>query len=258
MTCPGFAASLRPRSNDADAPPAGNVSPGSSRTRRSPPGGTGVVPRHWLGWLQAPGSLTLRLRALSADLEVRLLREGHARGLPIERGLQRRGAAARLHVREVALCLDGVPCVLARSVTEAAHLRGPWRALRGLSTRPLAELLFGDRSVQRGPLRPLRIGRCGRVAAQLDRLARRAGRPQPVARAADGAVLWARSSVFVRRGSRLQVTEFFLPALLEMQARRGATSPPGKYRQAQHRGCRVSPLGRAMASTGMRSTKVGW
>lgn len=196
-------------------------------TPRSPPGGAGVVPRHWLGWLQAPGSLTLRLRAMSADLEVRLLREGHARRLPTERGMQRRGAVNRLRsrvrVREVALCLDGVPCVLARSVTEAAALRGPWRALRGLSTRPLAELLFGDRTVRRGPLRPLRVGRCGPVAAQLHRLARRAGQPvQPVTRAANGSARWARSSVFVRRGSALQVTEFFLPALLELQARQSA------------------------------------
>ena len=175
--------------------------------------GAGVPPPHWRDWLAAPGSLTARVRRHGARFEVRVLDQGDAAWLPDERDALRperpRGAA---HAREVALCLDGVPVVLARSVIDPAVLRGPWQALFGLGTRPLAELLFEDRRMRRSPLSIERIGRAGPLRRRIERLARRAGLGPVTGLGAEP--LWARSSVFERHGARLRVMEVFLPALL--------------------------------------------
>lgn len=173
--------------------------------------GAGVPPAHWRDWLAAPGSLTARVRRHGERFEVRLLAQGAAPWLPDERrALRPARPQGATHAREVALCLDGVPVVLARSVLDPAVLRGPWQALLGLGTRPLAELLFHDRRMRRSPLAIERIGRSGPLRRRLERLARCAGLPPDGLGAAP---LWARSSVFERHGARLRVMEVFLPAL---------------------------------------------
>ena len=170
----------------------------------------GVAPRSLRPWLRAEGSLTARLLRQGGRFEVQRLAQGSAAWLPGEPaalGLRRR---LRGHAREVALRLDGEPVVLARSVTAARHLRGAWRALGGLGTLPLAALLFADRRVSRGPLQPLRLRRCGPWAKRIAKLWRSAtGSELPKG------CLWARASVFERRGASLQVLELFAPALIE-------------------------------------------
>lgn len=152
-------------------------------------------------WLQAPGSLTAHLRRACRRFEVRLLRQGPcAAGRDEARPLGLR-PRVRVQAREVVLCCDGIPVVWARSVIDARALRGPWKALAGLGTRPLAELLFQGRHARRTPLRHARLPPLGRwriPAGQLD--ARRAA-------------LRARRSTFTRRGARLVLTEVFTPGL---------------------------------------------
>jgi chorismate--pyruvate lyase len=108
-------------------------------------------------------------------------------------------------VREVVLHSPGKPVVLAHSITSRRDLDGAWRALRGLGTRPLAMMLFTDPRVRR---HPFEFARMDRRHPLWKRAARLFGGELPT--------LWARRSLFTRRGRPLLVTEVFLPVLLDM------------------------------------------
>lgn len=143
-----------------------------------------------LGWrLRSPSLLAARIESLTAALRalghlaVQVQRQGRGRIRADEAralGLSARSA----WVREIVLQVDGIDLVAARSVLAPAALRGAWRAVAGLSQRPLGELLFTDGRVRRSPL-VFQVVR-GRVRA--------------------------RRSVFFRAGQGLLVTEQFLPA----------------------------------------------
>jgi chorismate--pyruvate lyase len=165
----------------------------------------GIATRHSLrDWLKAPGSLSRRLAALGGRFEVQVLRQDLAPLRPQER--RALGACGLSLVREVLLRVDGEPLVWARSVVDLRSTRGPWAALRGLGSRPLAHLLYEDPRIQRSALRPSRISRCGPTRRQAVRQWRAAtGTPLP-----DG-MQWSRHSVFTRGGARLQVMELFAP-----------------------------------------------
>jgi chorismate--pyruvate lyase len=113
-------------------------------------------------------------------------------------------AGGRALVREVVLRVDGVPLVWARSVVAARATRGPWRALVGLGTRPLAELLFADPAVSRSPLRAEHWAH----GSRWHRHAQAAWRTA-CAQAWPTAGVQARSSVFWRQGVPLRVFEAF-------------------------------------------------
>lgn len=163
-------------------------------------------------WLTAPGSLTARLR-LHGQVSVRVMRQGHQSLWPQEQGAVR---ARTGHVREVVLTIDGRPAVWARSVTSAKGLKGPWRALKGLGTRPLAELLFEHRGVRRDPLWSDRFPDHSRQASHVRRqwrdFATRAHEPERTP-------AWARRSVFWHKGQALQVMECFSPWVLRLSPR---------------------------------------
>jgi len=183
-----------------------------------------LAPQSLRRWLADDGSLTRRLKA--ACRQFRVIRLAQGRGgvcidevdciQPVTHQAGRgqgsgRGGPRRLGflVREVLLECDGLPTVFAHSVIDAAALRGRWRWLAGLGTRPLGEALFRDPQVRRGALafRQLRApdARYRAAAAQL------AARGQ-----AAPAALWARRSVFRAGGRQLLVTEVFLPAMASL------------------------------------------
>lgn len=110
--------------------------------------------------------------------------------------------SARCHVREVQLWGDGQPLVYARTVLPAVQSRLTWRALRGLGSRPLADLLFGLRAAHctrlgSGRMAPLRARRLRERLGWMD------------------SPLWYRRSVFTRRGMPLLITEWFAPAVCQ-------------------------------------------
>ena len=119
------------------------------------------------------------------------------------------------HVREVVLSIDGRPAVWARSVTSQSGLKGPWRALKGLGTRPLAELLFEHPQVKRDPLwgarLPLSSLEQSHLARQWHALEHGAAELGP-------APAWVRRSVFWHKGHALQVMECFAPWVLALSA----------------------------------------
>lgn len=107
------------------------------------------------------------------------------------------------HVREVILRVDGRAAVWARSATPLGAVKGPWRAIKGLGTRPLAELLFEHNRVRRDPLQ---VQIFMRQAPEHGHLARQWAQ---ATMARDTAPTWARRSVFWHQGHPLQVMESF-------------------------------------------------
>ncbi len=156
-------------------------------------------------WVGASGSLSARLAATGQTFSVQVLSQGRqklrwdeSRAL----GLERAGAG---YVREVLLRVDGDAVVLARSVTPHTASLGAWRSVRGLGTRPLADVLFGRSGIARAPLefaqiRPSAPAR--RHLAKAWRLATGDDLVQP-------RTFPARRSVFQRRGAPLLVMETF-------------------------------------------------
>lgn len=171
-------------------------------------------------WQRAPGSLTQRLFAWGGEVRVQRLRQQVAPLLPGEADDLGLAPGTRCLVREVVLHVGDAPVVWARSVAPHAALSGPWKALVGLGTRPLAALLFDDPAVSRTPLRPEWYGRGStwhHRAGQAWRMVAGAAWPAPV--------VAARSSVFWRRGMPLRVFEAFSPAMLASPTATPPTSP---------------------------------
>jgi chorismate lyase len=157
-------------------------------------------------WLQACGSLTQHLRRHVGPVTVRRLSQGRGIARPDEASALGLAPTSgrRVHVREVLLRCDEQTLVMARSVCESRHLSGPWRALKGLGSRPLAELLFHDREVRRLPLTSAYVPTHKRLGrAQSEQWTKATGMAWP------HAGLWQRRSIFVRRGAALLVAELF-------------------------------------------------
>lgn len=161
-------------------------------------------------WLRAPGSLSQRL-ARHGRFEVEVLRQSTATLRAPERrqlGHPRRGCTL---VREVLLRVDGQPLVWARSSLHKASLAGPWKALKGLGTKPLATLLYADPRVRRSLLQPRRLAVHGHTRRQMARQWQRATGEAP-----PRAMRWSRHSVFRRQGALLRVMELFHPEVARL------------------------------------------
>jgi chorismate--pyruvate lyase len=156
-------------------------------------------------WLRDRGSLTRRVQQRSQRFGVELI--GLKRQAATRDEYRLIEAAARQYcaVREVALHGDGMAVIFAHSVAARRALKGPWRLLLTLGTRPLGAALFADPRVTRLPLRFRRLRQGHPLYQRACRLLE-----------APPSCLWARRSLFVFRGSRLLVTEVFLPAILAL------------------------------------------
>lgn len=159
-------------------------------------------------WLHAPGSLSRRLAALGERFAVQTLRQGPARLCRQELAQLGPRARGRMWVREVLLRVDGEPMIWARSVAPRVALAGPWRALLGLGTRPLADLLFKDPRVTRSPLRVEHLAHGGPMRSRMVRQWVTANGKKPM-----HGMVWARSSIFHKHGVPLRVMEVFAPPL---------------------------------------------
>jgi chorismate lyase len=166
-------------------------------------------------WLRAGGSLTARLRHLG-NVQVHVQTQGARALWPSE---QEALGCRSGHVREVILSVDGLPVVWARSATSHGGLKGPWKALQGLGSRALAELLFSHTQVRRGPLVVHAWRKHGpahaRAARQWLRFCHQPNNQAPQARRQTP---WhARASVFWHKGQPLRVMEAFNPVLARWQ-----------------------------------------
>ena len=149
-------------------------------------------------WLTHPGSLTARLRLHSTRFELRLLQQGPARALRDEYPLLGLPPGRKVWRRDVLLIADGVPRVLGHSVCRLSALRGPWRLLRHLGTRPVGDAVFTRAQTRRSALRVKRLN------ASHPLLHHAGGDLRKVE------ARWARRSSFVYRDAALWVSEVFL------------------------------------------------
>jgi chorismate--pyruvate lyase len=160
-------------------------------------------------WLMRPGALTAGLRQLG-KMDLRVLRE-YADGAPLDEaramGLP---LNAPVWIREILMSVDGVDSVVARSLTPLGASHGVWQGMRRLRTRPLADMLYHDRSILRSPFA------CRRLASPVPfhKTARLIQAPE------DNGALWARRSVFWRYGQPLLVAECFLPQFWDLMTQR--------------------------------------
>ncbi len=144
-------------------------------------------------WLTLEGSLTRALQLRCRErFHVDILDEGFV--LPTREEARTLGIPTRqtAWIREVQLCGDGQPWVMARTIIPRYTLRGPGRRLRHLGRKPLGAYLFSRPEWQRGPFQ---TGLCyPSESASLPLVARR--------------------SRFYSGGAALLVGEYFLPAVL--------------------------------------------
>lgn len=142
-------------------------------------------------WLLAQGSLTLRLKQCCKHFQVKVLGEMW----------QHDQHHNPVWVREVLLCLDGVPWVFARSIIPALLVNTPNNDFFHLGNRPLGELLFSRDDFTPGPIEIAKIAPCSKLARLAQSL------QQPV-----DEVLWGRQRQFYRLQQQVLVSEIFLPA----------------------------------------------
>jgi chorismate lyase len=156
----------------------------------------------------APGSLSAHLHRACPPLQVQWLRQGLLPVAPAQRRALGLPLHAPLHVREVLLLGGGQPRVFARSLAGQGASRTAWRAVRGLGSRPLAELLFTRAGISRSALVWRWLPPAHPQARDIARAwAQAAGSPWP------GGGLWQRHSIFHSRGQPLWVAEHFPQAL---------------------------------------------
>ncbi|SDL56038.1 chorismate lyase [Franzmannia pantelleriensis] len=150
----------------------------------------------WWQWVASSDSLTARLVAAAEGrpFRVRLLAqrlgrprldEARALGLPLHQAVW---------LRQVALCVDERPWVVARSVAPLAQLRG--QRLERLGERSLGSWLFRQPDLERGPIE---------ISAD----------PAPFASALNPSGPWGRRSVFRHGRFAVLVQEFFLDAMAD-------------------------------------------
>jgi chorismate--pyruvate lyase len=150
-------------------------------------------------WLTSRGSLTSRIVARFDRFNlVRLTQRSQLPNADERRGLNLRHGETAI-VREVLLRDADTPLVFAHSVVARRDVRDAWRGLSKLGARPLAEMLFHDHAVVRLPMEYKKID-------ARHPLFRRAMQVAPFA----AREVWARRSVFLKRGRPLLVTEVFL------------------------------------------------
>ena len=103
-------------------------------------------------WLQAEGSLTRDLQRRCTDsFHVNVIREGFSRPTHEEAQTLHVPERQLAWIREVQLCGDGAPWVLARTIIPLATLEGAGRRLRHLGRQPLGAWLFSNPRWRRGP-----------------------------------------------------------------------------------------------------------
>ncbi|WP_298452298.1 chorismate lyase [uncultured Marinobacter sp.] len=147
-------------------------------------------------WLKVEGSFTRALqKQCASSFHVEVQREGFA--TPTLEEARRLGIPFRqlAWIREVRLCGDGKPWVLARTVIPLACLKGEGRRLLNLGSKPLGAFLFSSRDWQRGPLE---TGLC----TPSNHSSSVAERPA-----------LARRSLFSNKENALLVGEYLLPVL---------------------------------------------
>jgi len=101
-------------------------------------------------WLTRPGALTAGLRTLG-ELGLTVLREYADTLNEDEAWMIQAQPKDPVWVREIFMSIDGTACVTARSFTPLEASHQCWQGIRGLVTRPLADMLYHNSAIKRSP-----------------------------------------------------------------------------------------------------------
>jgi chorismate--pyruvate lyase len=156
-------------------------------------------------WLQHPGSLTTALRQLG-KVQLQLLAEYPTTIQGEEASALNFRSGQPIWVREVLMSIEGVACLVARSVTSLTASYSVWRAMRHLHTQPLANILYHDSGIQRTCFKYQSLKR-GHSFYKLAQVAVGEQNAQRVL---------ARCSIFWRQCQPMLLTEGFLPAFWDV------------------------------------------
>jgi chorismate--pyruvate lyase len=111
----------------------------------------------------------------------------------------------KVHAREVLLHCDDVPAVYAHTVLPLNSTANQWPLFKSLGEKSLGSTLFSDPQVKRGALQFARLRPNHPAIQRAQQIVKHNDFDQP---------LFARRSLFYRRGGVMLVTELFLPGIL--------------------------------------------
>lgn len=160
-------------------------------------------------WLARPGALTDGLRSIG-KLELAVIDERAQRPAIDEWRRLPLAPSRSAWIREVVMSINGVPCVVARSLTDWRASTGVWRGIRQLGTRPLADMLYHDARVRRSRFEFTRLHPRQGLALTLSHWT------HPTLNAFTQPSLFARRSVFFCHAKSLLVSECFLPSFWQL------------------------------------------
>ena len=165
------------------------------------------APRKWQPWLSDTGSLTQKIeKAIGQKLEVQVLRD-YPQSLNNDESRYFHFRIRRCRVREVLLCVNNVPLVIAHSVIPTFSSSGSNHAILRLGKKPLGAVLFAKTRKHSKP-------KCPRDLARLDKsssLWKKCSQYLPGL----SSPLWARRTLYSLKGHPILVNEIFLPELLQ-------------------------------------------
>lgn len=155
------------------------------------------------GWLLEQESLTRRLQqACNGNFQVHLRDQRWNSPMDDEACLLSLRPDEQALIRQVYLLCNERPWVYARTIIPAMTLKGSRQRLASLGSRPLGDILFGDRNTPRSVVEIAKISPQEKLfsLATQDTL-------DP------GEFIWGRRSVFTVEGNPLLVVEVFLPEI---------------------------------------------
>lgn len=170
------------------------------------------IPKSLAVWLFDQASLTLRLQQHCGAGAFRIEVQWQKRGRMMLNEARALGVPPSEHalLRQVHLYCGDQAVVFARTVIPLRSLKGRQKRLARLGKRSLGAVIFADKSMRRGSIEVCQLQPGQFLFAE----ALLSTETKSQVKAANTA-LWGRRSVFTLNGSKLLVSEFFLPALLQ-------------------------------------------
>ena len=164
------------------------------------------APRKWQPWLSDTGSLTQKIeKVIGQKLEVQVLRDC-PQTLNSDESRYFHFRIRRCRVREVLLCFNGTPLVMAHSVVPTLSSSGSNHAILRLGKKPLGAVLFAKEGRRTKSKPPRDIARLDKQSALWKKCSKNySGLSSP---------LWARRTLYQLKGHPILVNEIFLPELL--------------------------------------------
>jgi len=168
------------------------------------------APRKWQPWLSDTGSLTQRIEKVTGQkLQVQVLRDC-PQTLNSDESRYFHFQIRRCRVREVMLCANNIPLVMAHSVIPTLSSSGSNHSVLRLGSKPLGAVLFAKTRMHSKAKPPRDIARLDKGSSLWKKCSKHnVGLSSP---------LWARRTLYRLKGHPILVNEIFLPALLNYPA----------------------------------------